>query len=230
MPKPAPYAVPPYAVLWDMDGTLVDTAELHFQAWVALAAEMGRPFTRADFAGTFGWRNPEIIPKVFGIADPAEVRRLGDQKEQLYRHTARAGVALLPGVRRLLEDLQAAGFAQAIGSSAPRDNLDLILELTQTTPLFGAVVSMEDTSRGKPDPEVFLIAARKLGVAPQRCLVLEDAPVGVEAAKAGGMKCIGVTFVGHHSAAALQAAGADRVVPTLEQIDVAAIRSVLFAG
>src|SRR3954447_26790057 len=110
-----------WAVLWDVDGTLVDTAELHFQAWCALARELGKPFTRADFAGTFGWRNPEIIPKLFGLHyTPEEVTRLGNRKEHLYRSEAQKGVALLPGVRALLDTVHAGGGRQAIGSSAPR--------------------------------------------------------------------------------------------------------------
>src|SRR5271169_1413542 len=124
-----------WAVLWDVDGTLVDTAELHFQAWATLAEEIGKPFTRADFAGTFGWRNPEIIPRLFGIHDsPEHVAQIGDRKESLYREEAKKGVALLPGVRSLLDAVQANGGRQAIGSSAPRHNIDLILELTRTAP------------------------------------------------------------------------------------------------
>src|SRR5437870_10703356 len=183
------------AVIWDVDGTLVDTAELHFQAWAKLAAEMGLPFTRGGFNSTFGWRNQEIIPKLFGIQTANEIAKLSDDKEKHYRSQARNGVALLPGARALLNGLHEAGFLQAIGSSAPRANLELILQLTGTAQFFAAVASMEDTSRGKPDPEVFLTAAGKLGVEPRRCLVVEDAPVGVQAAKAGGMKCIAVTFV-----------------------------------
>lgn len=217
-----------WAVLWDVDGTLVDTAELHFQAWCALARELDKPFTRADFAGTFGWRNPEIIPKLFGTNyTEADVARLGDRKEDLYRAEARKGVQLLPGVRTLLENVQRDGGLQAIGSSAPRRNLELILDLTETTSYFAAVVAMEDTRRGKPDPEVFLQAASKLGVSPERCVVLEDAPVGVQAARAGGMCAIGVTFVGHHPADRLRDAGADRVVSSLEQLDAPALYSLL---
>lgn len=219
-----------WAVLWDVDGTLVDTAELHFQSWCALARKLNRPYTRDDFAATFGWRNPEIIPKLFGTHDDSEVTRLGDHKEDLYRVEARKGVQLLPGVRALLDDIHRAGGRQAIGSSAPRRNLELILELTGTAPLFEAIVAMEDTPRGKPDPEVFLLAARKLDVPPARCVVLEDAPVGVQAARAGGMKAVGVTFVGHHSTARLRDAGADLVVSSLEQLDAAALHSLLGLG
>jgi beta-phosphoglucomutase len=215
-------------IIWDMDGTLVDTAELHFAAWLAVCKENDRPFTRADFAATFGRRNPEIIQYLFGDRfGPADVARLGDRKEVLYRAAAQKGVALLPGVRQLLEGLHRAGAKQAIGSSAPRANLDLILQLTGITLYLDAVVAMEDTERGKPDPQVFLVAAEKLGVPPSRCVVVEDAVAGVQAAKAGGMKCIAVRFVGHHPAATLQDAGADVVVKSLEEVSVADVLALL---
>src|SRR5207249_3368007 len=127
------------------------------------------------------------------------IAELGDYKEELYKAAARRGVSLLPGVRTLLGGLHAAGMAQAIGSSAPRDNVDLILELTQTAPFFQAISSFEDTTRGKPDPQVFLVAAERLRRPPSRCVVFEDAVAGVQAAKAGGMRCVAVSFVGHHS-------------------------------
>jgi beta-phosphoglucomutase len=216
--------------IWDVDGTLVDTAELHFQAWRKLAGEMHKPFTRADFAATFGRRNPEIIHQLFGNEySEAEVAALGDRKEEYYKAAARLGVKLLPGVRALLEDLRAGGFKQAIGSSAPRGNLDLILEITGAARFFDSVVSMEDTQRGKPDPQVFLVAAKKMAIAPARCVVLEDAVAGVQAAKAGGMKCIAVAFVGHHPEATLREAGADRVVKTLEQVSAATIHELFDA-
>ena len=208
-----------YAAIWDMDGTLVDTAELHFDAWLALCKELGRPFTRAEFAATFGRRNPEILAYLFGDRfSERQVDELGTRKEEFYKAAARKGVDLLPGVRTLLEGLHEAGFKQAIGSSAPRGNVDLILDLTRTHRFFDAIVSMEDTQRGKPDPQVFLVGATKLEVEPARCVVLEDAVAGVEAAKAGGMKCIAVSFVGHHPEAKLRAAGADVVVKTLERV------------
>jgi beta-phosphoglucomutase len=217
-----------YAVIWDVDGTLVDTAELHFAAWVRLARELDKPFSRADFAATFGRRNPEIIGTLFGEAfSKAEIDRLGVRKEDYYKAAARQGAALLPGVRGLLEELHASGFKQAIGSSAPRGNIDLILDLTGTQHFFDAVVSEADTQRGKPDPQVFLVGAEKLQVPPARCLVMEDAVAGVQAAKAAGMKCIAVTFVGHHPQKLLQEAGADLIVKNLEQVNVATVRQIL---
>jgi beta-phosphoglucomutase len=213
------------AVIWDVDGTLVDTAELHFRAWVDLCRDLGYDFTRADFAATFGRRNPEIIRHLFGDRfDAAAVDDLGHRKEELYKAAARQGVSLLPGARDLLEGLHAAGFRQAIGSSAPRGNVDLILEMTDSARFFDAISSAEDTQRGKPDPRVFLVAAEKLGVPPRHCVVMEDAVAGVEAARAGGMRCVGVTFVGHHPDEALRRAGADLVVKTLADVSVEAVR------
>jgi beta-phosphoglucomutase len=115
---------------------------------------------------------------------------------------------------------------QAIGSSAPRENIELILDLTGLRPFISAIVSMEDTQRGKPHPEVFLLAANKLGALPQHCIVFEDAPVGIQAAKAGGMGAVGVTFVGHHPADKLRAAGADLIVRSLEEVTLESLQAI----
>jgi beta-phosphoglucomutase len=214
----------PRGAIWDVDGTLVDTAELHFAAWAEVARAHGRGFTRADFAATFGRRNPEIIAALFGDRFTAEeAAALGERKEELYRAAAGKGVGLLPGVAELLEGLRRAGFRQAIGSSAPRKNLELILKRTGIEKYMDAVVGAEETERGKPDPQVFLLAAQKLGVPPGRCVVFEDAVAGVQAAKAGGMRCVAVRCVGHHPEEALRRAGADLVVDSLEQVSAEAV-------
>jgi beta-phosphoglucomutase len=217
-----------YGAIWDMDGTLVDTAELHFQAWAEVSREQGRGFTRADFAATFGQRNPEIIAKLFGNRfSDREVAQLGEHKEELYRAAARKGVTLLPGAASLLTGLHQAGVKQAIGSSAPRKNLDLILDLTGIGPYLQAIIGSEETQRGKPDPQVFLAAAERLGIAPGRCVVFEDAVAGVQAARNGGMKCIAVRFVGHHPESTLRQVGADRVVSSLEEVSVQDVLQLL---
>jgi beta-phosphoglucomutase len=216
------------AVIWDMDGTLVDTADLHFQAWQALCAAKGLPFTRADFNATFGQRNPEILRGLFGDRfTDLQLAELADRKEELYRAAAGRGVELLPGVFVLLERLHQAGFLQAIASSAPRANLDLILHLTGIERFLQAVVASEDTQRGKPDPQVFLVAAERLRVPPPRCVVVEDAVAGVQAARAAHMKSIAVRFVGHHPETALRQAGADLVVATLEEVTVDTVEALL---
>lgn len=216
------------AIIWDVDGTLVDTATLHFDAWKKLAGELGLQFTADDFAATFGRRNPEIIRHLFGEKyTDRDIATLGEQKEGYYRTEAAKGVALLPGVLPLLEEFAARGIPQAIGSSAPRGNLELILDLTRSRRFFAGIIAMEDTHRGKPDPEVFLLAAKSLNALPSSCIVFEDAVAGVQAAKAGGMKCVAVRFVGHHSEQSLRDAGADLVAPTLEGLQAAEVLRLL---
>jgi beta-phosphoglucomutase len=219
------------AACWDVDGTLVDTARQHFRAWQEACGEWGRPFSHAEFAATFGQRNPEIIRQLFGEGlDAAQVAALGERKEVLYRAAVRQGVTPLPGVLALLEDLRRSGFVQAVASSAPRANLDLILPLLGIDRFFDAVVSAEDTQRGKPDPQVFLLAAERLHMPPNRSVVFEDAVAGVAAARAGGMKCVAVRGGGHHTDEALRRAGADVVVATLEQVTAATVSALLASG
>jgi beta-phosphoglucomutase len=176
-------------------------------------------------------RNPDIIRKLF-FPDATDARRaeLAGRKEDLYRASVREeGTQLLPGAGKLLAAFAAAGWPQAVGSSAPPANLDLLLTLTDTRRYFVAVVTGDDVTRGKPDPEVFLKAAARLGADPGRCVVFEDAVAGVQAAKAGGMHCVAVTFVGHHPAEKLRAAGADLVVGSLEDVTVEAVANLVRA-
>ncbi len=208
------------AFLWDMDGTLVDTAELHYQAWLQTCQKLGSTFTRDHFAATFGKRNPEIIQYLFDSRFTVqESNRIGDEKELTYRLAAQQqGVGLLPGVEKLLDQASKQGVRQAVASSAPRANVELILRLTQTSRYFHTQVAMEDTQRGKPDPEVFMKAADRLHVPYHRCIVFEDAIAGIQAAKTAGMWCVGVHFVGHHPPERMRLAGADWVVPSLCEV------------
>jgi len=184
----------PGAVLWDMDGTLLDSAEYHWLAWrEALAAE-GFDLTRAQFESTFGQRNDTILRATFGPDLPlGEVDRIAGVKEARYRELVKThGIDALPGVRRCLDRLNAGGWRQAVASAAPRLNVETILDALNIADCFDAIVSAEDVQRGKPDPQVFLLAAERLGVSPARCIVLEDAPAGIEGARRAGMRSIGV--------------------------------------
>jgi beta-phosphoglucomutase len=217
-----------FGIIWDLDGTLVDTSELHYQAWSTLARELSKPLSREAFEATFGRRNAEIVRLLLGGEYSDEVvLQLGERKEELYRAAAAGEIELLPGARSLLESLPAAGFQQAIGSSAPRANVDLILRLTHTERIFSVIVSMEDTQRGKPDPQVFQVAAERLGIPPDKCVVIEDAVAGVQAAKAGSMVCIAVRFGGHHSTQALRQAGADLVCESLQEVSLQTIKELI---
>jgi len=212
----------PRAVLWDMDGTLLDSAEYHWLAWRATLAAEGVELRHEQFIATFGQRNDTILRDWLG-ADLAlaDIDRIGGGKEAHYRDLVRErGVALLPGVAAWLERLRAGGWAQAVASAAPRLNVEAILDALAIRPYFAAITSAEDVQRGKPDPQVFLLAAERLGVPPARCVVVEDAPAGVEGARRGGMRSVGV----RSSHAALPA---DIVVDTLDQLDAEAFDRLL---
>ncbi len=216
----------PKAVIWDVDGVLLDSSEQHRQAWQRLANDEGVSFTDADFWATFGMRNADFLPRFYGVhLTPEQVKALADRKESYYRALLRAQAELLPGARALLESLHAAGYRQAIGSSAPPENLQVIVDMFDLAPYLDAIVSGERVARGKPAPDIFLEAARALAVPARWCLVLEDAPVGVTAAHAGGMRCVAVRRAGQADAPGLDAA--DLVVDTLAQMDVATVASVL---
>jgi beta-phosphoglucomutase family hydrolase len=212
------------AVLWDMDGTLVDSAEYHWQAWRDTMARLGSPITHEQFLATFGQRNDSILRQWLGEkATPDLIQRIGDTKEALYRqHVRERGIEALPGVSDWVHRLHQQGWRQAIASAAPRANIETILEVLHFTDCFEKTVSAEDVHRGKPDPEVFLVAAKKLGVASECCIVVEDAPHGVEAARAAGMKSIGVGGDG-------KGLKADLVVASLDQLAPNAFDSLLVA-
>jgi beta-phosphoglucomutase len=209
------------AVLWDMDGTLIDSAEYHWITWHDTLAELGVELTRESFNSWFGSRNDRILRRYFGDDFPLdEIARIGELKESRYRTVVRdRGVALLPGVQHWLFALQSAGWRQAVASSAPPANIDVLLEVMNLQRVFDRTVSAEEVAHGKPHPDVFLRAAEKLGVEPARCVVVEDAAVGVEAGRRGGMRTIGVAGVhGHLDADIVTASMADLPPDTFDRL------------
>jgi beta-phosphoglucomutase len=185
------------AVLWDLDGTLVDSADFHWQAWRDICAAEGAPVTYAQFTHAFGKRNDLILKSWLGEdIDPDRMARLSDAKEAHFRELVRAnGISPLPGVREWVTRLAGEGWRHAIATSAPRENLETLIDAMDMRPLFGAGIAAEDVTNGKPDPEVFLIAAGRLKAAPQQAIVVEDAPIGIEAGRRAGMRTIGVSLM-----------------------------------
>ncbi len=210
------------AVLWDLDGTLLDSEEYHWLSWRDTMASLGHPITRHEFLATFGLRNDEILPRWLGAgATREQIDRISREKEILYRKLLReGGVAPLAGAAEWVRRLQREGWLQAIASSAPRANVDVVLEVLEMASFFQALVSAEDVTAGKPDPQVFLTAAARLDVAPQACIVVEDSPMGIEAARRAGMHCIGVSRNG-------RLAAADLAVPSLDQLPDHAFTTLL---
>lgn len=208
------------AVLWDLDGVIIDSTAFHYQAYRRLLNERGRDLDEDYFSRSlFGIRNEEILRTLLGPElGAADIAALARRKEETYRSLARGKLEPLPGVRALAERLAAARVAQAIVSSTPRENILLALEATRLRDSFSAIISGEDVQRGKPDPQPFLLAAAGVAAPPAQCVVIEDAPPGIQASRAAGMRCIGVTNT--RPAPALEEAGADLIVASLEDARV----------
>jgi beta-phosphoglucomutase len=185
------------AVLWDLDGTLIDSEQYHWLAWRDTMAAEGVALTHQQFLETFGMRNDAIVPQWIPGIPSSGVERIANAKERLYRRLIReGGLVPLPGAAEWTQQLATDGWRQAIASSAPRENIDAVVAVIGLGSVFQAVVSAEDVTLGKPDPQVFLTAAARLGSPPARSIVVEDAPAGVEAARRAGMPSIGVRRTG----------------------------------
>lgn len=217
-----PHQSSPYGVVFDLDGVLIDSHDQHEQSWFLLADQINKPLTKAQFKESFGMRNAMCIPEVFHWAAPEDaalIEELGDRKEELYRKLLReGGLEPLPGVVDLLTALREAGIPVSLGSSTTRKNIEVCFEATGLTDYFGPhYTGAEDVSRGKPHPEVFLKAAEKINRAPENCIVIEDAHVGIEAGLAGGMKVIAVTTT--HPRESLEGHGAALIVDSLAEVN-----------
>ncbi len=216
----------PQAVIFDVDGVLVDSYQAHFESWQLACRERGLEMTQDQFVATFGRTSREIIVDLWGdhFATPTLVRQLDDRKEELFREILRRDYPGMDGAAELIDDLQQAGFSLALGSSGPPDNVNLVLDHLGRRSAFRGVVTAVDVQRGKPDPQVFLLAAERAEVAPPHCVVIEDAPAGVAAAQAAGMKCIALVSTGRVRDSLLSA---DLVVDSLRELNAARIAGLL---
>ena len=207
-----------WGAIFDWDGVIVDSSIQHEKSWDRLAAEAGYALPEGHFERSFGMKNQRIIPEILEwTQDAARIQDLSDRKEILYREILMAsGIEPLPGVDAWLGKLRDAEVPCVVGSSTDRLNITTVLDLWGWEDRFVSIVSSEDVAHGKPDPEVFQKAAQCLGLGPEQCLVFEDAPVGLAAARASGMRVIAVTST--RPAEAL--AGADLVVDRLDQLSV----------
>lgn len=204
-----------------MDGTLVDSEEYHWRAWQETMDAEGIAITREHFLATFGLRNDSIVPQWLGPdATTDQIQRIGDAKEARYRRLIQqSGLPPSPGADKWVKSLHQDGWLQAIASSAPRRNVEVVLESLGLSAYFQAIASAEDVQKGKPDPQVFLVAASRVAVLPSRCIVVEDAAAGVEAARRAGMRSIGLSRD--------DALEADVVVPSLAALPDNVFRSLI---
>ena len=210
-------------VVFDMDGVLVDSAMPHFRSWQLLAEENGTSVTREQFSETFGRQNEDIIPLLFGEVSPPRLRQLADRKEDLYRDLIRERAPVVEGAPELVQALHAEGVALAVGSSGPLANIELVLDAMGVHDMMSVIVSGDEVTRGKPDPQVFSLACEKLGITPSRCAVIEDAPVGVQAALAAGTRVVAVLM--YHPAEAFD--DADCIVNRLADLSADRLLSLV---
>ncbi|MGZ3617788.1 MAG: HAD family hydrolase [Ktedonobacteraceae bacterium] len=215
-------SIPIQAVIWDLDGVILDSADEHRRAWLRLAREEGIPMSDADFWATFGKRNDDIFATLWGNLTPEQVKILSDRKEMYFREFIRESAAPLPGAIELMRKLRDVHFSQALASSTPIENIDLIAGVLGLNQYLSLLVSGETVAKGKPAPDIFLKAAFELHMHPTVCLVIEDAVAGVEAAHAAGMRCIAVA--GNRDLPGLRKA--ELMVKDLTEVDVKRIHQL----
>jgi len=204
-------------ILWDMDGVIADSYSFHFAAWQETFAKGGIKFTKEAFTKLFGTRNDFIIGSIMGRELPeGDVKTMVQEKEDNFRRKAIGNIKPFPGVVRLLHAIKKGNFKIGLVSSAPKENIDLILSELNLKGIFDCIVFGQEVSESKPSPQIYLLAAKKLEVTPNDCVVIEDSPLGVKAAKTGGMKCLAIANT--HPRQKLKEA--DKVVDSLENVDL----------
>lgn len=198
-----------------MDGVLVDTTRHHYQSWLKILTGIRNDFSWEEFTSSFGMRNDLIIPKVFRKEFPKEeLITIDEKKEATFRKLAKGKLKPLDGLVDLLKALKKDGFKMAVASSGTPENVKMVIEDCGLTRFFSAFTNGSEVKHSKPDPEIFLLASEKLHVPPSRCVVVEDAPAGIQGAKSAGMKCIAITST--HKKESLKKA--DIIVDKYEQL------------
>lgn len=216
-------------VIFDVDGVLVDSYWAHYQGWVRAGKTWGFSITEAEFAVTFGRTSREVIVDTFRMTtlSEAQIKELDEHKEALYREIVAESFPAMDGAAELLDGLAAAGFRLAIGSSGPPPNVDVVVDQLRRRHLFGRIVTGKDVVRGKPDPEVFLLGAAGLALPPHRCVVIEDAVPGIQAAHRAGMKGVGFASTGRRAA---DLAFADLVIHSLRELSPERLRDLILSN
>lgn len=209
---------PVRGLIFDMDGTIVDNMRFHDDAWEAWHLSYSLPFDRPSFfARTAGRTNPEILRELFPDLAEEEIVRRGEEKEAIYRRLYTPHVRLMTGLDTLFDRADERGIAMAVGTAAPPGNIGVVLDTLGIRPRFRTIVSPSQGFRGKPHPDMFLAAAERMGIPPETCIVFEDAPLGVEAARRAGMRAVAVETMLTASAFAAY----DNVIATLKDFSAA---------
>ena len=183
----------PWGVLFDVDGVLIDSYEAHYASWLTALNAHGLEMDRPLFVQTFGRTNKDIFAHYYPSVPADLVVAYGREKELAFRDIITEDFPVMSGADALLQQLDDAGAGIAVGSSAPPENVKAVLRTLANGHVVSGVVHGQDVTRGKPDPEVFLLAAKSLSLPPERCIVVEDAVAGVAAGKAAGCAVVALT-------------------------------------
>jgi HAD superfamily hydrolase (TIGR01509 family) len=211
-----------WAIIWDMDGVIVDTTELHYKSWIAVLPSYGVEFSKETFLSNFGMNNQAIIDNLMNHPPQSVLEEISHKKESCFRENVPGNIDLLPGVKDWLQRFKDWGFLQGIASSAPQANVSVLVDETGISSYFDVLESAENLP-SKPDPTIFLKVAGLLHAPITRSLVIEDAPAGVDGARRAGMKSIAVTTT--HQASELS--GANLVIDRLDKLTPKAVRRLL---
>jgi beta-phosphoglucomutase len=221
-----PLATPSWAALFDMDGVLVDNTDFHVNAWLQFAQRHNRPLTKDQYVENINGRvSADAMSYMFQRPiTPGELIELTEEKEAIYRELYRPHLQPAPGLLEFLTALKDQSVKLAVGTSAPESNVLFTLDGLPLRPYFDAVVDASMIHRGKPDPEIYLTAANRVGVDPARCVVFEDAFAGIEAGLRAGMKVIALATT--HTRDELADVGASLIVDDFTQLTVAAVQDL----
>ena len=203
-----------WGVIFDMDGVLIDSYRTHFMSWKKALNKHGLDITEEQFSSTFGQTNKDILSKLFPFLSLDRINAIAEEKERSFRQLIKEDFPEMEGASELIKSIHESGGLLGIGSSGPLENIKTVLSLLPAGRYFQAIVSGNDISHGKPHPEVFLKTAERLGISPSRCVVIEDAPAGIEAAKRAG--CSAIALVGTVSKDQLK--NADMIVESLKEL------------
>jgi len=210
------------ALIFDLDGVIVDSHPVHKRAWKAFFASRGKTFSDEDLEFVVeGKKREDILRHFLGELTERQIKDYGAEKDALFRNSA-AELSPVAGVERFLSEISAAGLCAALASSASRGRVGYILQQLGLAEHFEAIVTGDDVTLGKPDPKIFQLAAAQIGIQPHDILVCEDAVNGVQAAKSAGMKCLAIAANGRGPV--LRHAGADKIVPDFTEARLEELR------
>jgi haloacid dehalogenase superfamily, subfamily IA, variant 3 with third motif having DD or ED/haloacid dehalogenase superfamily, subfamily IA, variant 1 with third motif having Dx(3-4)D or Dx(3-4)E/beta-phosphoglucomutase family hydrolase len=212
-----------FAVIFDMDGVLVENSDIHDKAWQMTCRKYGRNVSADAIKTIFGGTNKIFVSRLLGINDERKINAIAIEKEALYRKLYEETIQLPEGLLNLLKEIKRKRIPMAVATSAPTENVDFVLDRLNIRNYFDILVDETYVTKGKPDPEIYLITAEKLGLKPENCIVIEDSVFGIQSAKDAGMKVIGITTTFNEE----QIKKAHLIIHSFKELDIKKIKSLI---